>query len=504
MRIEDLLTAPQLGEFVWHLQTRDTTVDDVSQRHLARLRALAREVGRRGSSQPLRVLELGAYRHYTGHLMAQEYDAEVWLSDISASALQAGRERAQELGISRTGQLCAADFHDLPFSDAYFDIVFIASAVHHTRNTEQVLREMARVTRPGGLLWLENEPVGRAACLYLYNSNRPESYSRRERQLAASGLLRFVSSPFPGTRPEELFAMVENDRIPLDVFLTEFERAGSLEHLHLEMGATAQEVEARLRALCEHRPDDAVVRVAAVLWEAAEQACTDDWVADALGFREPTLCDIFTVAQRFVDAHRAIGNSAGSHERERARARLYGAALQARIRRGGRADPATTPFRRMPTCVDGCWLDTGGPSGAAFLGMRAQLPDVSAPVHESDVRTMFGDLGWTTVTEESGAISLTNLSRSARLPQPAAEASILLVRVYTVPMMDAPYRISIRQGDRPVTEVVVAQAESHLLRGLVYADGGAIVIEHFDQRGRPLSIEGNLRVSVLQLLSLAA
>ena len=138
------------------------------------------------------------------------------------------------------------------------------------------------------------------------------------------------------------------------------------------------------------------------------------------------------------------------------------------------------------------------------MGMRAQLPDVHAPANEAHVQALFGPLGWTTVTEQFGAISLTNLGDSARVPAPDAARAILLMRLYTVPLSDAPYTISIRQGNRLVTEALVAQAESRLLRGLVHAGDGDIFVVHFDMRGRPLAIERNLRVSVLQMLSLAA
>ena len=79
--------------------------------------------------------------------------------------------------------------------------------------------------------------------------------------------------------------------------------------------------------------------------------------------------------------------------------------------------------------------------------------------------------GWTTVTEDFGAISLTNLGGSARLPPPDAAGAILLIRLYTVPLADAPYKISIRQGNRMVTEV---QARLYLRAQLSAADGPGI------------------------------
>lgn len=364
---------------------------------------------------------------------------------------------------------------------------------------------MARITRAGGLIWLENEPVGRAACLYLYNCNRPESYTRYEQALADAELLRLVSSPFHGTRPEEMFAMVENDRIPLDLFLTELQAACSLDYLHLDTSTTCQAFEKRLAAISERHPNDAAVRLVPVIAEAFERARRDDWVVDAIGMREPTRCEIHTVAQRFADAYRAVQATRDKVARQRAEARLYGAALQAKLRRAedGKAE-SNEVFRRQPKAVNGCWLDTEGRSGAAFIGMRAQLPDVHAPANEAHVQALFGPLGWATVTEQFGAISLTNLGDSARVPAPDAARAILLMRLYTVPLSDAPYTISIRQGNRLVTEALVAQAESRLLRGLVHAGDGDIFVEHFDMRGRPLAIERNLRVSVLQMLSLAA
>lgn len=499
MDLHTLLDAPQLGEFVWHQLTNDPTVEAMSLAHLATLRTLVKESG--SLSRPPRVLELGAYRHFSGHLLADESGAEVWMSDISADALRAGRALAQARGLRRLGEICAADFHDLPFADGYFDVVFIASAVHHTRRPECVLREMARVVRPGGLIWLENEPVGREACFYKFNSNRPESYTALEQRLADLDLIRLLSSPFPGTRPEEMFCMVENDRIPLDLYLTEFAAAGDTEWLRLETGTTIQAPEKRLLQVLRGDADETTDAVARLLFELLGAAKVDDPVASALGFALPTEAEIRTLARRIalalVARHKESSNAA-----RRADARCFGAALQARIRRNQSAVIDGRCFRRQPLKERDCWLDTTGPSGAAFLGMLPQFPDVHDPAAEAQVRECFDPAHWGIVREAFGANSLYNLGSTARLPAlTIAPGAVMLLRLYTVPHPDGPYVLRVRQGHRVVAEGLVAQAESRLLRGLVYADGGEIWVEHADLDGKPFEIAHNLRIGVAQYIA---
>jgi SAM-dependent methyltransferase len=175
-----------------------------------------------------RFLEVGAYRHYNIHLLSSERGAECVLTDISAAALRDGRVYAEAHGVKSAAKLVVADFHDFPFSDRYFDIGFIASAVHHTRHPEKVLREIFRVLKPGGLLLIDNEPCARACCFHGFVSNRSESFTPFEAQLHADGLLPTLSSPFWGARPELLFGMVEKDRIPFTLYQSVFEAEGKV------------------------------------------------------------------------------------------------------------------------------------------------------------------------------------------------------------------------------------------------------------------------------------
>jgi len=78
--------------------------------------------------------------------------------DVTPEMLDAARPAAQLAGAS----LVIADARALPFADGSADAIFAAGLVSHLPDTAAGLRELGRVTRPGGLLVLFH-PSGRAA-----------------------------------------------------------------------------------------------------------------------------------------------------------------------------------------------------------------------------------------------------------------------------------------------------------------------------------------------------
>jgi demethylmenaquinone methyltransferase/2-methoxy-6-polyprenyl-1,4-benzoquinol methylase len=91
-------------------------------------------------------------------------------SDISLGMLAAGRRRRP------TVPLLAGDALALPFADGTFDAVTISFALRNVTDADAALRELARVTRPGGRLVVcefshPTNPVFRTAYLsYLMRS----------------------------------------------------------------------------------------------------------------------------------------------------------------------------------------------------------------------------------------------------------------------------------------------------------------------------------------------
>ncbi|MGH4030001.1 class I SAM-dependent methyltransferase [Actinomycetota bacterium Odt1-20B] len=79
-------------------------------------------------------------------------------ADLTPAMLQA----AQRAGRERHGQLLLADVAHLPLRSESLDAVFAAGLIAHLPQPAENLRELRRVTRPGGVLALFH-PIGRAA-----------------------------------------------------------------------------------------------------------------------------------------------------------------------------------------------------------------------------------------------------------------------------------------------------------------------------------------------------
>lgn len=79
--------------------------------------------------------------------------------DISPDAVLRARARAEREGIASRMRFVAADAEHLPFQDGSFDATFVAASFHHFPNQRDALKEMKRVTKPGGYVIWGVEPA---------------------------------------------------------------------------------------------------------------------------------------------------------------------------------------------------------------------------------------------------------------------------------------------------------------------------------------------------------
>ena len=104
-----------------------------------------------------RVLEVGCG---TGFLILNLWLAgfvdEPHASDISTGMLEVCAESARRLGCDL--KLKVADAERLPYDDGEFDLVVGHAVLHHLPDPEAALREVYRVLRPGGAVWILGEP----------------------------------------------------------------------------------------------------------------------------------------------------------------------------------------------------------------------------------------------------------------------------------------------------------------------------------------------------------
>lgn len=98
-----------------------------------------------GAQSGLRVLDIAAGTGTSSQAFA-ERGAVVVPCDFSLGMLKVGQRRLPHL------PFVAGDAMALPFADASFDAVTISFGLRNIHNPEAGLREMRRVTRPGGRL----------------------------------------------------------------------------------------------------------------------------------------------------------------------------------------------------------------------------------------------------------------------------------------------------------------------------------------------------------------
>jgi len=117
-----------------------------------------------------RVLEAGCGTGYFSQILQQEHSWPVFPMDISRDGLR----YARSLGVQRPIQ---GDACSLPFANGAFDLVLSLDVLPHLPAGEEqrAIREMARVTAPGGLL------VVRAAALSVLRSRHSEYVFERQR-----------------------------------------------------------------------------------------------------------------------------------------------------------------------------------------------------------------------------------------------------------------------------------------------------------------------------------
>jgi ubiquinone/menaquinone biosynthesis C-methylase UbiE len=89
-------------------------------------------------------------------LCKRQLQARVIAIDMAAHMLEVGRANVQRAGLTERIDLRLCDAKHMPFVDSAFDLVMSNSIVHHIPEPFAVFTEMARVVKPGGLLFVRD------------------------------------------------------------------------------------------------------------------------------------------------------------------------------------------------------------------------------------------------------------------------------------------------------------------------------------------------------------
>jgi SAM-dependent methyltransferase len=94
-----------------------------------------------------KLLEIGVGAG-TDHLQWSRAGCECWGVDLTDRAIETTTRHLAVHGLS--SNLQRLDAETLPFADASFDLVYSWGVLHHAERPELIVREIARVLRPGG------------------------------------------------------------------------------------------------------------------------------------------------------------------------------------------------------------------------------------------------------------------------------------------------------------------------------------------------------------------
>ncbi len=101
-----------------------------------------------------RVLEVGVGTGLS--LTGYKKSLDIVGIDLSAEMLEKARERVEEEGLTNVSGLYEMDASELQFADNSFDTVAAMFVITVVPDPEKVMRELARVCRPGGEVMLVN------------------------------------------------------------------------------------------------------------------------------------------------------------------------------------------------------------------------------------------------------------------------------------------------------------------------------------------------------------
>jgi sarcosine/dimethylglycine N-methyltransferase len=88
----------------------------------------------------------------TARYLAQNHGVKVRATNIAEAQLAEARELTRQAGLSHLVDFRFADYHELPFPDASFDVWWCQEALLYSVDKRRVLGEAIRVVRPGGRL----------------------------------------------------------------------------------------------------------------------------------------------------------------------------------------------------------------------------------------------------------------------------------------------------------------------------------------------------------------
>jgi ubiquinone/menaquinone biosynthesis C-methylase UbiE len=495
----------QIGELAQHQLSYDEKIEETSNWYYGFLTAvLNRNPGPKKRTPP-RYLEIACYRHVLGYKLAQDFGFESTHFDISDRDLEIGLNTALELGLQDTVERVAGDFHDLPFSDNYFDLVMISASLHHTRTPECIIQEVMRVLTDGGLFYSQREPCERLFSFYQFNANRPAQHTPFEAHLQKRDIMRLISSPFPGARNAEMFGRVENDHIPLELYYEEYQRHGKVLEQVLYHDGLLTEMDKKILAQTDLPEINLSAYITRLITAEIELAMPSLSQQDQLlGYSLPTETEVLLMAEKTAAALKSRPLNPNSVEWQKAMVKIFGGSLRFVVERQRNEKVRNTEkYRRSCTPISKVNLDDAVYKNSGLLFWDKLLPDIQEST-ESNLKNIFPSDQWTIYDPDSGFKMLVSNSDAPKLIVNPGKTALAVMRYRIVVDDNQPAaKLRIEYNDKLIGEELIAQTEDRMLRFVTEDTEKYLEFSLFDLDGKTISASSRVRISIFQCVPIS-
>ncbi|MFX0008459.1 MAG: class I SAM-dependent methyltransferase [Promethearchaeota archaeon] len=165
----------------------------------------------------MKVLDVSSGRGTQSIFYAKEFGVEVTGLDISEDMVKSATQSAKEAGVKELATFKLGDSQDLPFEDNFFDVVINECAVGIPDDSQKVLDEMVRVTKPNGVVvihestWRKNIPDKEKTEISERYGTNPLEYDEWIDMLKKAGVSEILTEFDEWSKPE-MFWKIRKDR----------------------------------------------------------------------------------------------------------------------------------------------------------------------------------------------------------------------------------------------------------------------------------------------------